>query len=97
MLSSRDGHRPGLERSIERAHHERAAGPGQSRTRCDEAVGLGHMLHDLQAAHEVEHAVIVQPRIGVQETTGFLIIWNGTREPVTLTAVESDAFGKISK
>ena len=44
----------------------------------------------------VEHAVIVQPRIGVQETTGFLIIWNGTREPVRLTEVESDAFGKIS-
>ncbi|MBU4530580.1 MAG: copper chaperone PCu(A)C [Hoeflea sp.] len=44
----------------------------------------------------VEHAVIVQPTIGVQETTGFLTIWNGTREPVRLASVESDAFGKIS-
>jgi copper(I)-binding protein len=44
----------------------------------------------------VEHAVIVQPTAGAQETTGFLTIWNGTREPASLAAIESEAFGKVS-
>ena len=59
--------------------------------------GAGMASHqNIGADLIVEHAVIVQPTAGVKETMGFLTIWNGTREPASLAAVESEVFGKVS-
>lgn len=44
----------------------------------------------------VEHAEILMPGRDSTTAEGYLTIWNGTNQQVSLEAIRSDAFGRIS-